>query len=87
MVVDEMKTMHPVSRRLKDLGGSLSVAQAVEEIIAGLDAGRGVIIPGRKARLTYLCSRYLPDAIMNRVVDRIVRTELARTNEADGAGR
>lgn len=87
MVVDEMKTMHPVSRRLKDLGGSLSVAQAVEEIVAGLDAGRGVIIPGRQARLTYLCSRYLPDAIMNRVVDRIVRTELARMSEADGAGR
>ena len=78
MVVDEAKTMHPVSRRLKDLGGTLSVDEAMAGILAGLDAGRHVIIPGFKARLTYFCSRYLPDFIMNGLVDRIVRSVLAK---------
>jgi len=76
MVLQEMQNMHPVSRRLKDIGGSLSLEQAISEIMAGLDAGRSVIIPGRKARLTYFCNRYLPDFIMNGLVDRIVRSEL-----------
>ena len=78
MVVQEMKNMHPVSRRLKDIGGSLSVQEAMRGIFAGLDAGRSVIIPGVKAKLTYLCNRYLPDFIMNVVVDRIVRSELKK---------
>jgi NAD(P)-dependent dehydrogenase (short-subunit alcohol dehydrogenase family) len=76
MVVEEAKTMHPVSRTLKDLGGTLSVEQAMAGILAGLDAGRHVIIPGFKAKLTYLSNRYLPDFIMNGVVDRVVRSVL-----------
>jgi NAD(P)-dependent dehydrogenase (short-subunit alcohol dehydrogenase family) len=78
MVVQEMKNMHPVSRRLKDIGGSLSVQEAMRGIFSGLDAGRSVIIPGVKAKLTYLCNRYLPDFIMNTLVDRIVRSELKK---------
>jgi NAD(P)-dependent dehydrogenase (short-subunit alcohol dehydrogenase family) len=78
MVVDEAKTMHPVSRALKDFGGTLSVEEAIAGILAGLDAGRGVIIPGAKAKLTYFCSRYLPDFVMNAVVDRIVRSVLRK---------
>ena len=84
MVVEEMKTMHPASRRLKDVGGTLSVEQAVRAILVGLDAGRGLIIPGRKAKLTYLCSRYLPDVVMNGVVDRIVRSALAGMSREKG---
>ena len=76
MVEQEMKDMHPVSRKLKDFGGTLSVEEAIRAILTGLDAGRGVIIPGRKAKLTYLCNRYLPDVVMNAVVDRIVRSGL-----------
>jgi len=84
MVVDEMKNMHPVSRTLKDLGGTLSVEEAMAGILAGLDAGRGVIIPGGKAKLTYLCNRYLPDWVMNGVVDRIVRSVLRKTSAVGG---
>ncbi len=80
MVVEEARTMHPVSRALKDFGGSLSVEEAMKGILAGLDAGRHVIIPGFKAKLTYFCNRYFPDFIMNGVVDRIVRSVLARMN-------
>ena len=44
--------------------------------VAGLDAGRGVIIPGFSAKLTYFASRYLPDWMMNAFVDRVVRSTL-----------
>ena len=78
MVVEESKTMHPASRALKDLGGTLSLDEAVAGILAGLDAGKGVVIPGAKARFTVFCSRYLPEFAMNAFVDRIVRTELGK---------
>lgn len=84
MVVDEAKTMHPVSRRLKDFGGTLSVEQATAGILAGLDAGRHVIIPGFKAKLTYMCNRYLPDFLMNAVVDRVVGDELKKMGAGAG---
>jgi NAD(P)-dependent dehydrogenase (short-subunit alcohol dehydrogenase family) len=84
MVVEEMKNMHPASRKLKDVGGTLSLEEATVGILAGLDAGHGVIIPGRKAKLTYLSSRYLPDFIMNALVDRMVLSAL-REMEAENS--
>jgi NAD(P)-dependent dehydrogenase (short-subunit alcohol dehydrogenase family) len=83
MVVEELKHMHLASRRLKDFGGTLSVERAIRGILKGLDAGKVVIIPGFKAKLTYFSSRYLPDFIMNAVVDRIVRSAL---NDMKGDG-
>lgn len=80
MVVEEAKTMHPVSRTLKDLGGTLSVEEAIKGILAGLDRGNHVIIPGTSARLTYLANRYLPDFVMNTVVDRIVNSTIKKMN-------
>jgi hypothetical protein len=80
MVVEELKNMHPASRALKDLGGSLSLDEAIRGILAGLDAGKNVIIPGRKAKVTYFCNRYLPDFIMNPLVDRVVRSALRKMN-------
>ena len=82
MVVDEQKNMHPASRKLKSIGGSLSLEEAITGILAGLDAGRAVIIPGGKAKLTYFCNRYLPDFIMNGIVDRIVDSELKKMGAA-----
>ncbi|CAA0095654.1 Dihydroanticapsin 7-dehydrogenase [Halioglobus japonicus] len=78
MVVDEMKNMHPASRRLKEFGGSLSLPAAITMILAGLDAGRDVIIPGSKAKMAYFCSRYLPDFVMNFIADRIVLSVLRK---------
>lgn len=81
MVQEELKDMHPVSKALKDFGGSLSVDQAISGIMRGLDAGRHVIIPGRKAKLTYFCNRYLPEFLMNALVDRIVSSVLRTMEE------
>ena len=79
MVLEERKNMHPASRELKGFGGSLSIEAAVAGILEGLDAGRELIIPGRKARLSYFCNRYLPDFIVNGLVDRVVASALATT--------
>lgn len=81
MVVEEAKSMHPVSRRLKDIGGTLSVEEAIAGILAGLDAGKSVIIPGIKAKFTYFFNRYLPDFVMNAIVDAVVRAELRKMGE------
>jgi len=78
MVVEEARTMHPVSRTLKDLSGTLSVEEAIKGILAGLDRGTHVIIPGTSARLTYLANRYLPDFVMNAVVDRVVNSTIKK---------
>lgn len=82
MVEDEMKNMHPASRKLKDLGGTLALEEAISAILKGLDAGRNVIIPGSRARFTYFCNRYLPDFIMNGLVDRMVRSVLQKMTDA-----
>ena len=82
MVEEEARTMHPVSRTLKDLGGTLSVDEAIKGILSGLDRGKHVIIPGTAAKITYLANRYLPDFVMNTVVDRIVRSTLKKMDTA-----
>jgi NAD(P)-dependent dehydrogenase (short-subunit alcohol dehydrogenase family) len=82
MVEEEARTMHPVSRTLKDLGGTLSVEEAIRGILSGLDRGKHVIIPGTSAKITYLANRYLPDFVMNTVVDRIVRSTLKKMDAA-----
>jgi short-subunit dehydrogenase len=78
MVVEEMKNMHPASRAPKDISGSLGLEEAISAILAGLDAGKSVIIPGAKAKLTCVCNRYMPDLVMNGLVDRVVRSVLAK---------
>jgi NAD(P)-dependent dehydrogenase (short-subunit alcohol dehydrogenase family) len=72
MVTEEAKNMHPVSRTLKDLAGTLDIDTAISGILSGLDAGKLIIVPGLKAKITYFTNRYLPDFVMNGVVDRIV---------------
>lgn len=74
----EAPTMHPASRALKDMGGTLTLDEAIKGIVAGLDAGRHVIIPGLKGKIVYYGGRYLPDIFTNLIADRIVRSELSK---------
>ena len=77
MVEVELRTMHPVTRELKDFAGVLTVSEACEEILARLEKRQFRIIPGSKSRLTYRLARYLPDFVLNGVVDRKVARILA----------
>lgn len=78
MVEQELLTMHPVARALKDFAGVVSLEDACAEIKAGLDKRRFRIIPGSKARFTYLLARFLPDFFLQGITDSKVRKILAQ---------
>lgn len=60
MVREETKTILPVAKRLKVMGGVMTAEEAADYIIRKIP-GRGfLIIPGFMARLTYLLTRLFP---------------------------
>lgn len=71
MVVKEMETMHPVTRKMKTFAGTLEVHQACEEILVGLAKRKPLIIPGRRAKLAYLLGRWFP-GITQHISERMV---------------
>ncbi len=73
MVEQYAMTMHPATRALKDVAGTLPIDEACDEIMALLGKGRFIVIPGRKARRVARMTRLLPDAVTTRMADRIVR--------------
>lgn len=77
MVERYATTMHPATRALKDIAGTLPIDDACREMLAQLDRGRFLVVPGRRARRTVRMTRWLPDAVTMRMTDRIVRRALA----------
>ena len=82
MVIEELKTMHPVTKNLKELAGNISLEQACDEIIAGLQQRKSLIIPGFKARLTYWLNRLIPIWIFNKATDNIITKTLSKMKSA-----
>lgn len=78
MVTAERATGDPISLKLKEFSGTLSLEQACTEILRGIDAGKWMIVPGRRARLTRHLSRLLP-GLMNAVSDRMVVKAMTST--------
>lgn len=76
MVERYATTMHPATRALKDVAGTLPIDDACREMLTQLDRGRFLVVPGRRARRTVRMSRWLPDALTMRMADRIVRRSL-----------
>ncbi|MDO8392516.1 MAG: SDR family NAD(P)-dependent oxidoreductase [Actinomycetota bacterium] len=68
--------MHPATRALKDVAGTLPIDVACAEMLAGLARGRFTVIPGRRARRTARITRLLPERVGQRAADRIVRRAL-----------
>lgn len=65
-----------ISMALKDYAGSLDADVAIDAMIAGLDAGEWMIIPGLQAKAVALFSRHLPKpffAFMEFMVGRELR--------------
>ncbi len=81
MVADEHATGDRVALALKQFAGTLAVEPACDEILAGLDAGRFMIVPGRRARLTRRLAQIVP-SLMNAVGDRMVDRALRQTSRA-----
>lgn len=61
MVFQERKEGDPIALGIKELGGCLSVDYACDKIVAGLDKGKWMIIPGLQAKGMVLLSRLAPE--------------------------
>lgn len=76
MVEEERATTTAATIKLKHTAGSLALDPAVRTMLAGIDRGRYMIIPSRRAKLTYLASRWVPLAVTHAISDRIVKKAL-----------
>lgn len=73
MVREEIKTMHPATRVLKDFAGRLTLEEALPQIISGLDKRTFMIIPGKMAKFTYWINRLTPHWLNHLVMDFLVK--------------
>lgn len=83
MVAEERKTMLAPTRALKQMAGTLELDPAVRKILAGIDSGRFLVVPGRRARLTLGLVATLPKRVLHAVSDRVVARELAYNQAAE----
>ena len=77
LVTEERKNGSPVTAALKQLGGSMPVEKACQEIYNGIFSSQFMIIPGTQARILAKLSRVLPDLYRNQIdkkLDKIIRT-------------
>ncbi|WP_420496968.1 SDR family NAD(P)-dependent oxidoreductase [Spongiibacter nanhainus] len=77
LVFKEREQGDPVALGIKALGGCLSADYACDKIVAGLDKGTWMIIPGRRAKGMVLLSRLLPEtfhAVMAHHIRKLRRT-------------
>ena len=72
MVHAEHKTIHPVTLKLKLMAGALTLDEAVTDIMRGVQGKGFYIIPGKRAKATYLLNRLLPDVLSRALVDHLV---------------
>ncbi len=79
MVVEEHLAGDRVGLALKHFAGTLSVDTACDEILAGIDAGRFMVVPGRRARLTRRLAQFVP-GLMNTMGDLMVDRALRKTS-------
>lgn len=76
MVIAERATGNPVSLELKDIAGTLNVEDACDGIMAGIDAGHWLIIPGLKAKITAFAALRMPglfNAVTSSLTKKIMR--------------
>jgi NAD(P)-dependent dehydrogenase (short-subunit alcohol dehydrogenase family) len=77
MSEEEERTMHPVQRELKEMVGEVSVERVAEIIARAASRREFLVIPGFKAKLTYLLVKLTPlrlqHGLTNRTIDRILK--------------
>jgi 3-dehydrosphinganine reductase len=80
MVSDERApgNASPVSLALKDLVGTMEPDTACEAILRGIDAGKWMVVPGIRAKLTAGFARHCPaafHALMRSNINRLIRQQ------------
>jgi NAD(P)-dependent dehydrogenase (short-subunit alcohol dehydrogenase family) len=81
LVIEEAKTLPPESRILKDMAGTMSSCDASRAIVRAIEAKRFLVVPGFRAKLTYLSSRVLPGFISRAIMDGLVRVKLEESRK------
>lgn len=71
MVEEELKTMHAITRELKQVAGTLDLETACGEILAGLETDEFLIIPGARARMLARLNRWIP-GLLRRKTDKLI---------------
>lgn len=66
MVVEELKTMHPITAELKQVTGSLALDPACREIIEGINKRKHMVIPGFKARVIWRLNCWFPGLVQRK---------------------
>lgn len=74
----ERQHSHPATVAMKQIGGSISIAQAIDGLLAGMRRNQFLIVPGWRSRLLYLVSRLTPERLWNGFTDWIVARALSR---------
>jgi len=83
MVEKEMLSMHPVQRALKDTAGVVTIDELVSYVLERTwRRRRFLVIPGRRARLSYYLSRLIPKSWMHFYTDAVIRRVLKRHQRA-----
>lgn len=72
MVQTEAESIHPATKALKDMAGTLSVEDACRQIRDGLKKRKALIIPGKRAKAIYYSERFLPSAALRRISDYLI---------------
>lgn len=67
LVTEERKNGSPITAALKQLGGSMPVEKACQEIYDGIFSSQFIIIPGTQTRIITKLSRILPDLYRNQI--------------------
>ena len=78
MVEKEHATGNPIGLAVKQIAGTIGVDQACDGIMAGIDAGRWMVIPGFKGKLTAFVAQRMPGvfyAVTSRVIRKVMRQQ------------
>ena len=67
LVTEERKNGSPVTAALKQLGGSMPVEKACQEIYSGIFSSQFMIIPGAQLRILTKISRVIPDVYRGQI--------------------
>ena len=68
---------NPVSLELKKIAGSMQADVACDQIVAGLNEGRWMIIPGASGKATAFAARYLP-GLFHRFMSVMIKKTMAK---------
>ncbi|MFC4700585.1 SDR family NAD(P)-dependent oxidoreductase [Glaciecola siphonariae] len=66
MVQAESRSIHPATKAIKDMAGTLTVPEAAAYIIKGLLKRKPLIIPGKRAKSIYYAERFLPSLMLRK---------------------